>query len=98
MEVDLYYIQVLKSEFESRKLKNGSYSLRAFAKNLSIDPSLFSKIFNEKQLPTLETANTICTKLNLKASIAKRFMESIAEEKACVELYKINPNYTDCKD
>lgn len=72
------------------------YSVRAFALNLDVDASNLSKILNDKMLPTFETADRICRSLKLDLETAQEFMQSIAEERACVELHKLNPDYTDC--
>lgn len=93
---DLFYLQILKTEYNRRKETNAMYSVRAFSLNLDVDASNLSKILNDKLLPTFETADKICRNLKLDSENAKEFMNSIAEEKACVELYKLNPNYTDC--
>ncbi len=93
---ELYYLEFLKKEFNRRKDGNSLYSLRAFALNLDIDSSLLSKIMNEKLLPTLDTADKICKSLKLDHKQAKLFMTSIADEKACIELHRLNPDYTDC--
>lgn len=94
---DLYYLKVLKSEFERRKELNPMYSMRAFALNLDVDASNLTKILNDKLLPTFETGDKICRNLKLESGQAKEFMNSIAEEKMCLELYKLDPNYTNCQ-
>ncbi|MGE3610361.1 MAG: helix-turn-helix domain-containing protein [Bacteriovoracaceae bacterium] len=93
---EVFYLQTLKAEYNRRKETNPMYSVRAFALNLDVDASNLSKILNDKLLPTFETADKICRNLKLDSEIAKEFMNSIAEEKACVELYKLNPDYTNC--
>ena len=42
------YRSLLKREYEQRSEKNPLYSLRAFARDLSISPSRISEIFNQK--------------------------------------------------
>ena len=47
------YIEIVKNEFERRKSKNKSYSLRAYARDLGISPSYLSKLLNS-QVPLTE--------------------------------------------
>ena len=94
---ELEYIRILRTEYDRRKSSNALYSLRAFALQLGVDSSQFAKIMSEKILPTLETASKICTSLKLTEQDSKKFMQSLAEEKSCQELYKINPGFTDCE-
>lgn len=93
----LYYVSVLQGELHRRKKANSSYSLRSFAQGLEIDPSLLSRILLEKQLPSLEVADLLCRGLKLSSSQAKEFIQSVVEERNCVALQKINPDYTDCE-
>lgn len=97
-EDNLSYIQILKDHFEKVKMKNSNYSLRAFAMFLGLDPSLLSRILSEKEIPSLDTADIICQKLKLPLEEAKAFMQSVADEKICISLHKINPDYTDCEN
>ncbi len=94
---DLLYLNILSNEYQRRKALNPLYSLRAFALNLDLDPSLLSRILTEKELPSLETAQKICQKLKLNQLMAKHFVLSVSAEKSCQELYHINPLYTDCE-
>jgi len=43
--------EVLHEEFEARKVRNARYSLRAFARDLRIDPSNLSKLMAGKRTP-----------------------------------------------
>lgn len=45
---ELDYRQVLKSEFEHRQKRNPSYSLRSYARDLSLSPSRLSEVLNGK--------------------------------------------------
>lgn len=50
---------LLNKEFEKRKKKNRSYSLRSFAASLKMDPTSLLRIMNNKRLPTPSTARKI---------------------------------------
>lgn len=54
----------LEKEFEARCKKNKNYSLRAFAKSLSVDSSYLSKILNQKRQLSNKTLLVFAKKLN----------------------------------
>ena len=56
---------LIEESFELRRLKNPSYSKRAFAKFLGISSGGLSKILAAKQGVSIEMANMICDKLGL---------------------------------
>ncbi len=58
------YIEKVKKEFERRKSKNKSYSLRAYARDLGISPSYLSKLFKYK-VPATEGVIKRYKRLNL---------------------------------
>lgn len=59
-------VEVYK-ELVRRKEKNKRYSLRAYAKQLSVEPSLLSKIMREKITPTSKTVSKLIASLSLDA-------------------------------
>ncbi|MEC9282511.1 MAG: TIGR02147 family protein [Bdellovibrionota bacterium] len=59
------FLQVLRRELLTRKESNPSYSLRAFAKSLKIDPGLLSKIINQKRQPTQNLMKSCLDKLRM---------------------------------
>jgi uncharacterized protein (TIGR02147 family) len=59
------YRDILKDDFERRKLKNSSYSLRAFARDIGLLPSRLSDVLNGKQGLSDEKAVSIAQKINL---------------------------------
>lgn len=77
VDSNIEYIQIIKSEFEERKTKNPAYSLRAFAKNLSIDPSSLSSILANKRALPLSKADSFIVKLKLDADKSQAFMRSL---------------------
>jgi hypothetical protein len=47
------YRAFLKSELEERMEKNSSYSLRAFARDLTVSPQMLSLVLNGKKTTSL---------------------------------------------
>lgn len=64
----------LEIELARRKEKNPSYSLRAFAKALSIGDGTLSKILSGKSDPTLNTKEKILNSLNISEELRKRIL------------------------
>lgn len=58
--------EFLNSEFFKRKHRNGSYSLRAFARDLGLSPSSLSDILRSRKNVGEKTAEKIADKLRLK--------------------------------
>jgi DNA-binding MarR family transcriptional regulator len=56
--------RVLLYSFAEAKVKNPSYSLRAFAKKLKISPSALSEIFSAKRSVSLRLAEKVLNQLN----------------------------------
>ncbi len=56
---------ILKSAFELRKSKNASYSINAFARDLSMNQGYLSNIINGKRLPTPKVAYNLGVFLGL---------------------------------
>lgn len=59
------YIDFLKNEFTSRKLTNGSYSLRAFARDIGLSPSSLSLILKGSQGLSVERAHKIAHSIGM---------------------------------
>lgn len=59
------YKTTLKIEFDRRKTGNGRYSLRAFARDLELDPSGLSNVMNGNLLFSLKAAISTAIKLKL---------------------------------
>ena len=91
-----FYRTYLKQELERRKTKNARYSLRAFAKSLSIDNGQFSKIISGKVLLSVDLADKISKKLKLSGEERTKYLVSAAEEQKCYLLYAVDPSLTDC--
>ena len=68
MEAHQDYRQILKSELDNRCEQNPRYSLRAFARDLSLSPSRLSEILNYKQGVSRKAAEKIAVNLGYRES------------------------------
>tara|TARA_Y100000817_G_scaffold312891_1_gene307750 strand:- start:649 stop:948 length:300 start_codon:yes stop_codon:yes gene_type:complete len=93
-----FYIQYLKGELKGRIEKNPAYSLRAFAKNIQVDPSLLSRVLNRKEHFTIVVAEGVAEQLKLDFDTKKKFVQSVADGRACRSIYKVAPELTDCQE
>ncbi len=57
--------QWIKNVYETRREKNSSYSMRAFARDTKVSQTLMSFIWNGKRPLTLKVARKIQEKLSL---------------------------------
>jgi uncharacterized protein (TIGR02147 family) len=57
------YQSYLQQEFDRRLRRNGSYSLRAFARDLQVPPSNLSEVLKRKRGISFKTASRICRNL-----------------------------------
>jgi len=62
-------IERLKKEYQLKKQRNKSYSLRAFSRFLSIDPSNLSKIMNGQLTPGNKLKEKLAHKLGINSKI-----------------------------
>lgn len=70
------HVQLLTGEFELRRVRNASYSLRAFARDLQISPSLLSDVLAGKKGISSLRASKIAKCLNLNESDRNVFLLS----------------------
>lgn len=73
------YSKLLKDELSRRAEKNPHYSLRAFARSLSVSPGSLSLIFSGRRVPSTRLASKLMTSLNLSPEENRRFLQSVAE-------------------
>jgi uncharacterized protein (TIGR02147 family) len=71
-----FYISKLNSELKKRIQKNPSYSIRSFARDLSIDSSSLSAIINGKRKIPLNKIEVIAQKICENESELKAFLKS----------------------
>ncbi|MBC7692320.1 MAG: helix-turn-helix transcriptional regulator [Methylotenera sp.] len=74
-----FYIERIRDELLARKQKNSSYSLRAFARDLEIDPSAISRILKGKQTLSLLICLKVIRKLKLSEDESCRFLNAVAD-------------------
>ncbi len=74
--------EFLNSEFTKRKHKNESYSLRAYARDLSLSASRLSDVLKGEQGISEKTADVIAAKLKLKTREKNYFKDLILAESA----------------
>lgn len=65
MNAQLAVQNLLRARYESAKLKNRAYSIRAFAKQAGISPATLSRILNGKRKVSRKLADKLCNKLLL---------------------------------
>jgi uncharacterized protein (TIGR02147 family) len=77
MNVCADYRQTIKTVYAQRREKNPSYSLRSFARDLSVSTSMLSEVLNYKKNLTRKTAVKINESLKLSKNEAKLFLLSV---------------------
>ena len=82
------YRDILKSELTQRCSKNASYSLRAFARHLSIEPAHLSRVLNGKKNLSPLTAKNIADILFKKEQEQHYFVSLVEYETAKKTEYK----------
>ncbi len=70
----------LGAEFASRKQRNKSYSLRAFARDLELSPSRLSEVLKGEQGLSEKSADTIAERLKLKPRVREFWKDLILAE------------------
>ena len=76
IEQEPFFVTFLRNEFQRRMNRSKKYSLRAYARDLSLSPSTLSRILrNERPLPK-KLITPIMEALGLKNGIRRRFLES----------------------
>ena len=91
MQQDPYYIRKLRETLSSRQRINASYSLRAFAKDISIHPSSLSLILNAKRSLPLKDSKKVAKSLKLSPKEASLFYESLFLERMNAEAKASQP-------
>lgn len=100
--IPTHFSEVLKDYFHKRSLKNASYSLRAYARDLGLPSGTLSNILKRKSGLSLDKANEVATILKMKGQ-EKLFFCKLVEancsrkksvrEKAKHELLNYNTDY-----
>lgn len=75
------YRTFLTDELSHRKTRNPRYSLRAFARDLKVDPSFLSRLLSGKADPSVNLSVKIVQRLNLSDVEKRRFIASIVDDR-----------------
>lgn len=86
-----YYRKVLNTKLVERIEKNPKYSLRAFAKALSIDASALSKILNGTRYLSEELATSILDRLDLNHEERELFLLSLVNARVHAGIKRMSP-------
>lgn len=86
--------QILSKELEKRKAKNPNYSLRSYARDLEVSPSMLSRFISGERKPSTETLAKLLKHLKIDPSLKKQILENaygkhdfkISEDSDYVEL------------
>lgn len=87
-ELKLTYVHFLLSEFESRKTRNNSYSLRAFARDIGVKAPKLSEILRGKCGLSEKSAQMIADNLKLSAKEKELFINLVNVRHARSQLVK----------
>lgn len=71
------YREILNAAFQARKDRNSAYSMRSFARDLSLSPSMLSEVLSCKKNLTRKSAEKIAIALNLSQHEATLFLLSV---------------------
>lgn len=88
MSQPVHYKETLKSALLQRQEVDGQYSLRQFAKDIGVSPSLLSEVLNDKHGLSRNKALLICRNLGLSQTECKIFCDSVEAEHARNSLVK----------
>lgn len=73
------FVEELLKTLSKRQANNPAYSIRAFARDLDINPATLSAIINKKRPLTINTALSLMPKLNWPASTKKKVISSLTK-------------------
>lgn len=76
------FIEELLKTLTKRQASNPSYSIRAFARDLKINPATLSALINQKRPLTLKTALDLIHKLDWSPSLKKKVISQLTKGQA----------------
>lgn len=85
-----YYIQRLKEDFAAKQRKSPRYSLRAYARDMSVHPSTLSLVLKGKRALPLKDSTVIAQKMNMGPKERTYFFESLYKTRARLDEIKIS--------
>src|SRR4051812_37823281 len=71
---------LLAKELKNRQRKNASYSLRSFARDLKISPSMISRFISGERVPSPESLGQILNLIEVDASLKKQIFDSLVKK------------------
>jgi len=80
MDNNLSLKELLSDEFEKRRRKNPTYSLRTFSQSLDVDHSTLSKIIRGKRKTTRKMVVKAAKELHLDSEITTKLLENILSD------------------
>jgi uncharacterized protein (TIGR02147 family) len=92
-----YYKVLLQEELARRCERNPRYSVRAFARALSINDGALSQILSGKRVPAFKTAQRIIRSLALSPEEEHEFIASLAEKHRSRGLQRMSPIFRDVR-
>lgn len=72
------YQEIILAELNQRKRSNGSYSLRAFARDLQVSPGFLSSLISGQKKPTLDRAKKLIRRMALSQRDSDLFLSSLS--------------------
>jgi uncharacterized protein (TIGR02147 family) len=91
MSTDDFYRSCIQSELDRRIQKNHSYSLRAFARALRLEPGALSQFLSGKRIPSLKASQKILQALDLSVEDRKAFLSSLVKRHQARGLKRLSP-------
>lgn len=85
-----YYLSKIKEEFSRKQKANEHYSLRAYARDLSVHPSTLSQVMKGNRPLPLKDATAVVKGLKLGPKDKTLFMESLYKRKTSLDKISIS--------
>lgn len=86
-----FYLSVLQNELQERCARNPRYSLRAFAKAVSLDPGTLSRVLSGQSVPSLRMSKLLIDKIGLTPMVREQFLSSVAKQQRGRQLMRVSP-------
>lgn len=101
-KIPRHFSEMLREEFQNRAIKNSSYSMRAFARDLGLSSGHLSDLLNLKVGISINKVELISQKINFSIEDQKLFLKlaenSLSPEDAPVKLYNYDSSYVTIAD
>lgn len=85
-----FYVTKLREVLLRKQLNNPQYSLRAYARDLGLDPSTLSKVLKGSRPLTIKDSPIVAGKLNLSPADKTLFLESVYKTKVQLDEIKVS--------